>query len=190
MSYINLYFNRILKITSTFTCFIFDVFMLLISTLGLYSASWYFLLCFCFSRLTVHCSFESQAANRTYTSTFFSFPRFFNSLCSKNNDRMENLTTPTTGERSITEIRVGTSSSYSVYIGPGLLDEIGPRAIALCPSTSRFVIVTDSNVAPLYAEKVMKSFLTAFSQAQGGEPIPLPDSISSPSDSVIQAYAR
>lgn len=103
---------------------------------------------------------------------------------------MKPLTSPAADDHSITEIRVGTSSSYTVYIGPGLLDEIGPRAISLCPSTSRFVIVTDSNVAPLYAEKVMKSFLNAFSQAQGGEPIPLPDSISSPPDSVIQAYAR
>ncbi len=48
------------------------------------------------------------------------------------------------------------SASYDVLIGEGLLDEVGPRLSGL-GRTGRVFIVTDSNVAPLYLDRVAAS---------------------------------
>ena len=45
---------------------------------------------------------------------------------------------------------------YSVHIGPGLLSAVGPLSLGCCaPETA--MVVSDSNVAPLYAAAVTAS---------------------------------
>ena len=53
-------------------------------------------------------------------------------------------------------IRVSASKSYDVLIAPGLLDECGER-IREVVATCIAAIVTDTNVAPLYADRVQQS---------------------------------
>ena len=57
---------------------------------------------------------------------------------------------------SIQTIHVRTNPEYDVVIGPGLLEECGPRlreTVGLC----HMAVVSDSNVAPLYLERVRTS---------------------------------
>ena len=57
-------------------------------------------------------------------------------------------------------VRVEASSAYDVLIGPGLLGECGARiAKVIAPCTA--ALVSDSNVAPLYAARVRESLETA-----------------------------
>ena len=46
---------------------------------------------------------------------------------------------------------------YEIIIGPGLLDSAGMACRAVLPGAGLAVIVTDSNVAPLYAERLIRS---------------------------------
>ena len=47
--------------------------------------------------------------------------------------------------------------SYDVRIGPGLIDGVGQSVRALLASCSQVALVSDSNVAPLYAARVKES---------------------------------
>ena len=61
---------------------------------------------------------------------------------------------------SIQTIQVRTAPEYTVTIGPGLLEECGPRlreAVPLC----RMAVIADSTVAPLYLETVKASLREA-----------------------------
>lgn len=51
--------------------------------------------------------------------------------------------------------------AYNIEIEAGLLDKIGPKAAALLPKAKKAVIVTDTNVGPLYAERLQKSLAEA-----------------------------
>lgn len=50
---------------------------------------------------------------------------------------------------------------YDILIGQGLLDQAGERCRAVLPRAERLFIVTDSNVAPLYLERVEESLAAA-----------------------------
>lgn len=49
-----------------------------------------------------------------------------------------------------------TSRSYDVIVGTNILDELGARVVAACAPDAAFV-VSDTNVAPLYAERACAS---------------------------------
>ena len=51
--------------------------------------------------------------------------------------------------------------SYEVLIGEGLLSAAGEEARTLFPAAKACAVVTDSNVAPLYAERVCTSLREA-----------------------------
>ncbi len=51
---------------------------------------------------------------------------------------------------------------YSILIESGLLSSVGRYCRTACPRARRFVIVTDSNVGPLYGEIVKNSFAQRF----------------------------
>ena len=51
---------------------------------------------------------------------------------------------------------------YNILIACGLLDEVGRYCRTACPRAKRFIIVTDSNVGPLYADRVRNSFSSRF----------------------------
>jgi len=57
-------------------------------------------------------------------------------------------------------ITVSASKKYDVLIGSGLLDELGRRAAELLKGR-RCVVVSDSNVAPLFMERAKKSLTDA-----------------------------
>jgi 3-dehydroquinate synthase len=57
------------------------------------------------------------------------------------------------------EVRTG-QHSYRVLIGPGLLEAVG-EAIKEKLSPSRCAIISDTNVAPLFAERVKKGLMSA-----------------------------
>ena len=55
-------------------------------------------------------------------------------------------------------VHVSASGSYDVLIGEGLLDRLGSLVREALPSADKQVLlVSDSNVAPLYAERVSMS---------------------------------
>lgn len=59
-------------------------------------------------------------------------------------------------------VRVEASGSYDVVIGRGLLDEAGARMRAALPDADATVLlVSDTNVAPLYADRVAASLAAA-----------------------------
>ncbi|MBN1490414.1 MAG: 3-dehydroquinate synthase [Phycisphaerae bacterium] len=61
----------------------------------------------------------------------------------------------------IREVRVELGErSYSVRIGPGILDGIGEAVRTLCPAPNA-AVVTDSNVGPLYADQALASLRQA-----------------------------
>lgn len=51
--------------------------------------------------------------------------------------------------------------AYDIHIGSGLLDGAGSAVQAVCPRARRLFLVTDSNVAPLYADRLEKSLIQA-----------------------------
>lgn len=51
--------------------------------------------------------------------------------------------------------------AYNIEIAAGLLDKIGPKVAALLPKARRAVIISDTNVAPLYAERLQKTMAAA-----------------------------
>ena len=63
-------------------------------------------------------------------------------------------------------IHVAASREYDVHIGPGLLDELGIRAADVLRGRNA-VIVTDSNVEPLYLDRALTSMRAAGFNAEG-----------------------
>ena len=63
-------------------------------------------------------------------------------------------------------IHIAASRKYDVHIGPGLLDELGNHAADVLRGRSA-VIVTDSNVAPLYLDRSLASLRAAGFTAEG-----------------------
>ena len=61
----------------------------------------------------------------------------------------------------MTTIKVEASGSYEVKIGENLLSSCGAEARGLFPKAERCLIVSDTNVAPLYLEKVKSSLTDA-----------------------------
>ena len=64
--------------------------------------------------------------------------------------------------------------TYDIRIGSGLLDGAGEAILEVCPRARRLFLVTDSSVAPLYAERLEKSlgeagFQTARHTVPAGE---------------------
>ena len=57
-------------------------------------------------------------------------------------------------------IHIAASREYDVHIGPGLLDELGNRAAQVLRGRNA-VIVTDTNVAPLYLDRALDSMRAA-----------------------------
>lgn len=51
--------------------------------------------------------------------------------------------------------------AYNIEIGAGLLPQIGGKVAALVPKASRAVIISDTNVAPLYGAALQKSLTEA-----------------------------
>ena len=54
-------------------------------------------------------------------------------------------------------VHVPVSAPYDVQIGSGLLAALGEKVRALCPKASRYVLVTDDAVGPLWAKTAMDS---------------------------------
>ena len=52
-------------------------------------------------------------------------------------------------------VHVPASVPYDVEIGPGLLRGLGDKVRALCPKASRFLVVTDDTVGPLWLRKAI-----------------------------------
>ena len=63
-------------------------------------------------------------------------------------------------------IHVAASREYDVHISSGLLDELGARATQVLRGRNA-VIVTDSNVAPLYLDRALSSMRAAGFNAEG-----------------------
>ena len=57
-------------------------------------------------------------------------------------------------------IKVNASKEYDVVIGSGILSSLGERCVSLF-GKSKAVIVTDSNVSPLWLDKTQKSLVLA-----------------------------
>ena len=55
------------------------------------------------------------------------------------------------------DILVGTRSPYHVYVGSGLLNDIGELLSGLTPVPKSVMVVTDAHVAPLYLEQALAS---------------------------------
>ena len=49
------------------------------------------------------------------------------------------------------------SRSYEVHVGRGLLASLGALVAAACPKVTHVALISDSNVAPLYAKPVEES---------------------------------
>ena len=59
------------------------------------------------------------------------------------------------------ELTVNTSGSYQIIIARGCMDEIGARAGKLFKPGAKAVVISDSNVLPLYGERIMDSLKAA-----------------------------
>lgn len=59
------------------------------------------------------------------------------------------------------ELTVNTSGSYQIIIARGCMDEIGARAGKLFKPGAKAVVISDSNVLPLYGERIMESLKAA-----------------------------
>lgn len=57
-------------------------------------------------------------------------------------------------------LRVNASKSYEIYLGCGLLDQVGHLTCAV-KAPCRVLLVADSTVAPLYADKVQQAYTAA-----------------------------
>lgn len=64
---------------------------------------------------------------------------------------------------------------YDIRIGPGLLAGAGEAIRSVCPKARRLFVVTDSNVAPLYLDKLLDS-LTAAGFGVGTAAVPAGES--------------
>ncbi len=58
-------------------------------------------------------------------------------------------------------LHTAASRPYDIAIGPGLLKEAGERSRLVNSKGTRVLLVSDSNVAPLYADKVANSYAAA-----------------------------
>ena len=58
-------------------------------------------------------------------------------------------------------LRVDTSRPYDIKIGFGLLDRVGELCREALPRAQKLAVVTDSNVQPLYLERVTNSLKQA-----------------------------
>ncbi|MBQ3135140.1 MAG: 3-dehydroquinate synthase [Oscillospiraceae bacterium] len=56
---------------------------------------------------------------------------------------------------------------YEIYIESGLLDRAGEHIRAVCPRAKRLSVVTDSNVAPLYLQRVQNALASAGFAVEG-----------------------
>ena len=54
-------------------------------------------------------------------------------------------------------IHVATKQAYDVIVGQDLLDEVGQDIIKICPTASKAFVISDSNVASLYLDKIIAS---------------------------------
>jgi len=63
-------------------------------------------------------------------------------------------------------VTVSTSKKYDVIIGSGLLAQTGAHIKAVCPKSEKAAVISDDNVAPLYAQIVDDSLKSA-----GFEPV-------------------
>lgn len=59
------------------------------------------------------------------------------------------------------------SRSYDIQIAPGLLDKVGEKIKAVCPKAGQLFVITDSNVGPLYYNRVKASVEAAGFQFSG-----------------------
>ncbi len=58
------------------------------------------------------------------------------------------------------EVRASTKT-YSVYMGAGLIAEAGERIRAVAPKAEKLAVITDDNVEPLYASRLLDSLQKA-----------------------------
>ena len=58
-------------------------------------------------------------------------------------------------------VNVKASQEYNVVIGPGLINKVGDFALDVAKGATKALIVSDSNVAPLYIDKVKASLAEA-----------------------------
>lgn len=54
-------------------------------------------------------------------------------------------------------IKVNVDKPYNVYVGAGLLDKVGEICTSQLGAVEKILVVTDSNVAPLYLQKVINN---------------------------------
>jgi shikimate kinase/3-dehydroquinate synthase len=66
---------------------------------------------------------------------------------------------PEPAERRRVEVPLG-ARAYSILIGPGVIDEAGAEVSRLAPA-AKCAVITDSNVAPLYLERLTNSLAAA-----------------------------
>ncbi len=62
---------------------------------------------------------------------------------------------------AIQTLQVNTGAPYAISIGSGLLDRAGERLRPLLPKAVRLFVVTDSNVGPRYAGRLLSSLTAA-----------------------------
>ena len=58
-------------------------------------------------------------------------------------------------------VNLENAPSYDVRIGPGIIDGLGDRVVRSAPGVTAAVLITDSNVGPLYAAQVHNSLKAA-----------------------------
>ncbi len=63
------------------------------------------------------------------------------------------------GERIRVDVPLG-ARAYAIHVGPGAIDEAGPEIAGFAPG-AKCAVVTDSNVAPLYLERLTASLASA-----------------------------
>ncbi len=59
------------------------------------------------------------------------------------------------------QLTVNTSKPYNIFIERGCLDTLGGRCAALFPAGAKAAVISDSNVFPLYGERVLASLRAA-----------------------------
>lgn len=57
--------------------------------------------------------------------------------------------------------------SYDITIAPGLLDRVGEEIKKVCPQAKKLYVVTDTNVGPLYLDRLGESLCAAGFQSSG-----------------------
>ena len=57
--------------------------------------------------------------------------------------------------------------SYDITIAPGLLDRVGEEIKKVCPRAKKLYVVTDTNVGPLYLDRLGRSLSAAGFQSSG-----------------------